>query len=39
MNFIMYRVMNADFPVTCRGVNVHTHVKYVIRFSGIRVIW
>jgi len=39
MNIIMYRVMNADIPLIYIGVNVHIHVKYVIRHSVKRVIW
>ena len=38
MNIIMYRVMNADIPVIYRGVNVHIHVKYVIRHSVKRAV-
>jgi len=39
MNIVMYREMNADFPVIYIGVNVHIHVKYVIRLSVKRADW
>jgi len=39
MNIIMYREMNADIPVMYRGVNVHIHVKYVIRLSVKGAVW
>jgi len=39
MNIIMYRVMNADIPVIYVVVNVHIHVKYVIRLSVKAAVW
>jgi hypothetical protein len=33
MNNFMYSVLNADIPVICKGMSIHTHVKCVIGLS------